>query len=195
MCPASCCPVAVPTGRPRQVHLRERDETVRRNQKPARRPEHTRIKGNRMSILVLACVAITLFISGCASSDENYLTEQQALDAAWKALEPNTSSHNQANWQAVTIRLVDGHEVAGQFEGEPAPGCVGTTPPPNKQISAGKHWHVVMQPTPATPRPFPDTPSPTAPPLIPEPFTREARFLLDARDGTVVARKLLCVIY
>jgi predicted component of type VI protein secretion system len=47
-----------------------------------------------MSRLVLACVALVLLISGCASSDEKYLSEQEALDAAWTALEPNTASHN-----------------------------------------------------------------------------------------------------
>jgi len=151
-----------------------------------------------MSRLVLTCVAITLFISGCISpsSDEKYLTKQQALDAAWKALEPNTTSHDQANWQATTVELVDSQEVAGQFEGEAAPGCLGPTPPPNRQIStSGRYWYVVLQPTSATPVPHPGTPSPTAPPVIPEPFTRQAQFLLDATEGTVVARKLSCVIY
>ena len=132
-----------------------------------------------------------LFTSACVTSDE-YLTEQEALDAAWNALEPNTASHDQSNWHA-TAELVDGQGVAGRFESEPAPGCLGPTPSPNKQFSSGKYWYVILEPVPVTPRP--GTPSPTAPPLIPEPFTRQAQFLLDATEGTVVARKLSCVIY
>ena len=148
--------------------------------------------------LVLACLTLALFVSGCISlsSDEKFLTEQQALDAAWQALEPYTSSHDQANWQTVAVRLVEGQEVASQFEGQPAPGCIGPTPPSNKQISTSStYWYVVLRPAPATPLPKPGTPSPTAPPLIPEPFVSQALFLLDTTEGTVVARKLSCVIY
>jgi hypothetical protein len=118
----------IATGRPRAdwMHLRERSEIVCRNQKPASRGRSRNTSaavGKRMSSLLSACVAITLFIGGCVTSAEKYLTEQQALDAAWKALEPNVASHNRANWRVSDVRLADGHKVANLFEGEPAPGC------------------------------------------------------------------------
>ncbi len=148
--------------------------------------------------LAMAYGVLMLSISGCTTStrDQGSLTEQQAIIAAWEALEPNTTSHDQANWQASAVRLVAGQEVSSHFDGEPAPGCLGPTPPPNGQISASrKYWYVSLQPAPATPRPWLGTPSPTAPPPIPEPFTRRAQFLLDVSNGTVVARQLACVIY
>jgi hypothetical protein len=52
-----------------------------------------------------------------------------------------------------------------------------------------------MQPLPATAQPVPtEFYSPTAPPFVPEAFTKEARFLIDM-GGDVVARKIGCVIY
>ena len=65
---------------------------------------------------------------------------------------------------------------------------------PNGEIKPeGDYWFVGMSPKSATPLPRP-TLSPTAPPFIPEPFLRQALFLIDM-DGNVVARKLFCVIY
>lgn len=148
--------------------------------------------------LVLTYLTLALLLSGCTNpaSDQKALTQEQVEDAAWGALEPNTSSHDRANWQTETLELVEGQHVADRFEGESAPGCMGPKPPPNQPVSpSATYWHVVMRPVPVTPQPWGGTPAPTAPPLIPEPFTREAQFLLDADQGTVVARKLMCVIY
>jgi hypothetical protein len=93
------------------------------------------------------------------------------------------------------VEHVQGRDVADQFAGEPAPGCwKGPAPVPNGEIQpAASYWNVEMSPLPATPLAGP-TLSPTAPPTIPEPFLRRALFLLDA-DGSVVARKLYCVVY
>jgi hypothetical protein len=123
--------------------------------------------------------------------------EQQVLETAWQALEPNTSSHNPANWDVVEVRQVSGQEIAEFFEGEPRSGCwMGPEPPSNGEISAsGSYWYIHMQPRPATPDPQKSAPSPTAPPAIPEPFLRQAFLLIDGRDGQVIARKLFCVIY
>jgi hypothetical protein len=60
---------------------------------------HVRSNAKRTIRLLLASVGLVLFISGYVTSDE-YLTEQEALDAAWEALEPTTASHDQTNWQA-----------------------------------------------------------------------------------------------
>ena len=125
------------------------------------------------------------------------LSQAQAIDMVWEALEPNTSSHNRSNWQVVEAQLVPGESVVERFEGEPAPGCwSGPEPVENKDISGTKeYWYVLMVPNPATPEPFYGTASPTAPPLIPEPFLREAHFLVHPESGDIPARKLICVIY
>jgi hypothetical protein len=141
--------------------------------------------GSWLAILALALVA-------CGAPK---LTEQQAVDTAWQALAPNTSSGERVNWQVVAVEQVKGQDVAEKFAGEPSLGCWrGPTPVPNGEIrSAADYWYVELMPQPATPLPA-ATISPTAPPLIPEPFLRQALFLVDS-DGQVIARKLYCVIY
>ncbi len=122
--------------------------------------------------------------------------EQQVLDTAWEALEPNTSSHNRANWEVAEVRHMVGREVVEQFEGKPPSGCPGPTPPANGTISpSGAYWYVHLKRRPATPWPREGTISPTAPPAVPEPFMYQAMFLIDPAGGQVVARKLYCVIY
>lgn len=125
------------------------------------------------------------------------ISEQQAIDIVWQALDPNTSSHNQAAWEIIDVQTVTGREVQDQFEGEPVPGgCArGPTPPDNSTIALdGSYWYLQMRPRYATPRP-PAELSPTSPPNVPEPFVYQAHFLVDSITGQVVARKLHCVIY
>ena len=120
-------------------------------------------------------------------------------DAAWIALEPNTSSHDRGAWDVVESRSVRGAEIRELFAGEPVPGeCVsGPKPPENSEIEPeSSYWYVVLEPHPATPVPIPsEVYSPTAPPNIPEPFLRAAHFLFEQETGQVVARKVYCVIY
>jgi len=125
------------------------------------------------------------------------LEKAQILDDVWIALEPNTSSHDRSNWQVVEAQVAAGMEVAEHFQGDPAPGCwTGPKPPENEEINPAKdYWYVWMAPYPATPEPFYGTPSPTAPPLIPEPFLKEAYFLVDPTNGEVIARRLIRVVY
>lgn len=130
-------------------------------------------------------------------SPDNSQSEQQIVDIAWDALAPNTSSHSLSNWEVVEVRRVTGQEVAAQFEGKPAPGCwQGPTPPANRKINlSGTYWFVEMKPQPATPLPREGTISPTAPPAIPEPFLRQALFLINVDGHQITARRLFCVIY
>ena len=127
------------------------------------------------------------------------LSEQQVIDIVWQALDPNTSSHNQAAWEIVGVQTVTGREIQDLFEGEPVPGdCArGPTPPDNARIALdGSYWYAQMRPHYATPRPQPTEQfSPTAPPNVPEPFLYQVHFLVDAGTGQIVARKLQCVIY
>ncbi|MCJ7624158.1 MAG: hypothetical protein MUO76_11695 [Anaerolineaceae bacterium] len=133
-----------------------------------------------------------------ASPDETAsLTEQQVVDLVWVALEPNTWSHDHANWEVIEVRQAAGRDVAEQFEGAPAVGCwQGPTPEANGMITSTEtYWHVHMMPRPATPFPREGETSPTAPPAIPEPVLRQAFFLVDDDSGEIVARKLICVVY
>jgi hypothetical protein len=148
------------------------------------------------SITLVAC--LTLALIAC-SPKVVAIGEQQVIDIAWQALEPNTSSHDQAAWEVVGVSAVTGREAQELFEGEPVPGrCVpGPTPPDSATIALdGSYWYVQMRPRSATPRPVPtEQYSPTAPPRVPEPFVYQAHFLVDASTGQIAARKLLCVIY
>lgn len=128
---------------------------------------------------------------------QSSLSEEALLDEVWKALEPNTSSHERVNWDVISIVQISGEQVAEQFAGEPAAGCwSGPEVPDNKPIDpAGRYWYVQMTPRSATPEAPWGTSSPTAPPLIPEPFLRQAHFLVDAQSGEIVARRLVCVVY
>lgn len=124
-------------------------------------------------------------------------SQSQVIEIVWNALEPNTSSHNRSNWQVAKEQLIIGESMIERFEGEPASGCwSGPKPDENKDIDVKKtYWYVLMTPIPAT-QVSKNTPtSPTAPPLIPEPFLREAHFLVDPENGEIVARRLICVVY
>jgi WD40 repeat protein len=126
----------------------------------------------------------------------NLVNRQQLMDLAWAALDPNTSSHNQADWEVVEVRQATGHEVSGYFSAEPELACPGPEPPANKLIDPSTTYGFVdMRPWPATPV-SPDPPiSPTAPPNVPEPFLQRALFLLDLDSGQIIARALSCIIY
>lgn len=157
-----------------------------------------------VALALCACAAGTPDVTPAPGSDTeegtgeaaSVLSQEQVRDLAWQALNPNTSSHDPANWEVIELRQVKGREMAGEFEGQPAYGCPGPTPSPNALFAASKtYWFVQFQKRPATP-PAGATPlSPTAPPNVPEPFIYQAFFLVDPGSGEVVARRLLCVIY
>jgi hypothetical protein len=113
------------------------------------------------------------------------LTEQQVIDLAWVALEPNTWSHDLSDWEAINVRRTAGSDVAEQFEGAPSVGCwQGPTPVDNRIITpTDTYWYVLMMPRPATPVPREGETSPTAPPDVPEPFLWQAYFLVDEDSG------------
>ena len=153
---------------------------------------------NTLSRFIFAAGCLTLALAAC-STKAGILGKQQVTDIVWQALEPNTTSHTQAAWQVVSVQSVTGREIQDRFTGKPVSGgCVpGPKPPENATIALDStYWYVQMRPRAATPKPEPTEQfSPTAPPHVPEPFVVEARFLVDARAGQVVARKLICVVY
>jgi hypothetical protein len=156
-------------------------------------------------------IGVVLILCACATAPptatpgRTAVQEVEAADAqsqaqvralAWQALEPNTSSHDVANWEVIDLRMVEGREVVEEFENASAYGCPGPTPVPNAPVDAsGMYWLVQFRKRPATPPPDVTPLSPTAPPNVPEPFIYEAAFLIDPMSDQVVARKLICVIY
>ena len=168
-----------------------------------------------MRVTVLCVSLMLLFLTACGqinggtprpgdqvldstpTGQSALLTEAAVVDRVWSSLELNTSSRDRANWEVDEIRLVVGHDMAGEFEGEPAPGCwKGPTPMPNSVILGSEsYWFVRMRPKRATPVPQERTQSPTEPPAVPEPFLYQALFLLESDSGRIVARRLFCVIY
>ena len=143
-------------------------------------------------------VALALVLAACGGGTETLgppaLDQDRASEIAWEALEPNTASHNRDNWAVVEVRRASGGSVAKEFEGWTFHGaCGGPKPPPNGRIEPGEtYWFVEMRPQPATPSG--PSMSPTAPPLVPEPFMFRALFLID-EGGQVIARMLACVVY
>lgn len=154
-------------------------------------------------LVVTIIVSCSIFLPASEQQQEvefegvSMLGEAQVIDIVWNSLEPNTSSHKRSSWQVMEAYLVIGEKILQQFEGEPAPDCwFGPKPPENKEINPTKdYWYVLMTPYPATPEPFYGTSSPTAPPLIPEPFLKYAYFLVDPLNGEIIARSLICIIY
>lgn len=154
---------------------------------------------SRISILFLILILTACSVEDNPRNKTNSLNQERIVDIGWQALEPNTSSHNQAAWEVLDVRTVSGGEIQELFEGEPIPGkCApGPTPPDNMALAPNdSYWYVQMRPRPTTPEPQPTEQfSPTAPPIVPEPFVYQAHLLVDASTGQVVARKLYCVIY
>lgn len=153
------------------------------------------------ALILCACAASTPTATPGSSTDQEVemadaQRQEQMRFLAWQTLEPNTSSHDLANWEVIDLRLVEGREVVDEFENPPAYGCPGPTPVPNLPIDvSGTFWLVQFQKRPATPPPNVTPLSLTAPPNVPEPFIYQAFFLIDPANEQVVARRLLCVIY
>ena len=154
--------------------------------------------GQKFYFFRLCLISISLVLITTACENQDVQTKKgQAIDTAWKTLKPYTSSGNFSNWEVNKSKLVSGGETGSLFEGDPAPGCwKGPASTNDKPVSASEsYWLIQMNPKPATPKAQDRTPSPTEPPFIPEPFVREASFLIDTTTGEVLRRKLYCVIY
>ena len=145
-------------------------------------------------ILLLAACSAGTGTPGSPELGPPDLDQDRASDIAWEALEPNTRSRDRANWAVLEVRAVSGQSAAEESEEWTYHGaCGGPEPPPNGEIDPSKnYWYVEFRPAPATPSG--PSMSPTAPPLVPEPFMHRALFLID-ESGRVVARMLACVVY
>jgi len=139
---------------------------------------------------------LALFILSSCINQSPRLGQDQAVDIAWDALRPNTTSKKSDNWQVSEARRVTGREVVGEFADARFNNCPGPLPPENKAIKASsEYWYIKVVPVPVTPMPQGEDISTTSPPLIPEPFINEVLMLIDAFSGQVAARKFTCIAY
>ena len=121
------------------------------------------------------------------------LGQQQALEIAWKTLDPNTLSHDVESWEIDEARKVVGGEVVSEFSIPSKQNCPGPRPPDNQPIKvSSEYWYIKVLPHPQVWRPQKDTAAPSSMPIVPEPNIKSASFLIDIYNGEVVARKLTC---
>ena len=124
------------------------------------------------------------------------LSRQQAIDFAWQALAPYTSSHERTNWKVIEATLIAGENLPEVFKNPRDLYCFSGTPPADESIQANAdYWYIIFEPVPATESPQVTRRSPTEPPHVPEPFTRQAFLLIDNATGKVAAFRLHCVVY
>jgi len=148
----------------------------------------------KILIFILFSIVCTVGLVSCTTVSPA-VSDQQVRDIAWKALEPHTASHKLENWEYVSISQVTGKAAADIFKNE-QPSCVWPTPVADAPISSSApYWLVEMKPRPVTVDPKYTPLSVTAPPPIPEPFAYQAFILIDAANGNIVARRILCVVY
>jgi hypothetical protein len=148
---------------------------------------------------MITAFALALLLSACATPTPPPLGETQAVDLAWQALKPNSSSGDFAAWEVAQAEIVTGNSVLQQFEFETDPllGCNGPLLRENEPIGSDvEYWYVHMRPLYATPIPVPSEEySATAPPNVPEPFIQDAYFLIDLTTKEVTHQSLWCVVY
>jgi len=138
---------------------------------------------------------LLIILSSCINNTPR-LGQDQAVDIAWDALKPNSSSGKSDNWEVVEARRAAGREVVGEFMEARFINCPGPLPPENKAIKASsQYWYIKIMPTPVTSSTQEEAQSTTNPLQIPEPYIKEVIFLIDMFDGQVVARKFTCRTY
>jgi hypothetical protein len=145
----------------------------------------------RTSIIFLLLLIVA---AQAACTNKNaHLGQQQALEIAWKALNPNTISHDVESWEINEARKVVGGEIVSEFSIPTKENCPGPRPPDNQPIKvSSEYWYIKVLPHPQVWRPQKDTASPSSMLIIPEPNIKSAIFLIDMYNGEVIARKLSC---
>jgi hypothetical protein len=139
-------------------------------------------------LLIIATVQVA------CSNQNQHLGQQQALEIAWKALDPHTLSHDAESWEVEESRKVVGGEVVNEFSIPTKENCPGPRYPENQPIKvASEYWYIKVLPHPQVWRPQKDTAAASSMPIVPEPNIQSAIFLIDMYNGEVVARKLNCL--
>jgi hypothetical protein len=143
--------------------------------------------------LIILLLLIIVATQIACSTQNQHLGQQQALEIAWKALDPNTVSHDAESWAVYESRKVEGGEVVSEFAMPSRENCPGPKPPDNQPIKVSSdYWFIKVGPYPQSERTQKDTAAPSSQPIVPEPNIQTAIFLIDMYSGEVVARKLTC---
>lgn len=141
-------------------------------------------------IILLLMIAI---VQVACTNQNQHLGQQQALEIAWKALEPNTDSHDIGSWEMNEARKVAGGEIVNEFAMPSRENCPGPKPPDNQPIKvSSEYWYIKVIPTTQEPLAQMDTAAPGSLSIVTEPKIKAAIFLIDLYSGEVVARKLTC---
>jgi hypothetical protein len=142
--------------------------------------------------VIFLLLLIATILAACNTQTQR-LGQQQALEIAWKALDPNTISHDVESWEIDEARKVVGGAVVSEFSIPSKQNCPGPRPPDNQPIKvSSEYWYVRVLPHPQVLRPQKDIAAPSSMPIIPEPNIQSAIFLIEMYNGEVVARKLTC---
>jgi hypothetical protein len=145
----------------------------------------------RTPIIFLLLIMVTMQVA--CTNQNRHLGQQQALEIVWKALDPNTLSHDAESWEINEAKKVEGGEVVSEFAMPTRENCPGPKPPDNQPIKvSSEYWYIKVLPHPKVLRPQKDTAAPSSLPIVPEPNIKAATFLIDMYSGEVVARKLTC---
>jgi hypothetical protein len=146
----------------------------------------------KLASIVFLLLMFTTLQAAC-TIQKQHLGQQQALEIAWKALEPNSLSHDAESWEINEARKVTGGQVVKEFSMPSRENCPGPKLPDNQPIKvSSEYWYIKVLPHPQVWRPQKDTAAPRSLPITPEPNIKSAIFLIDMYSGEVVARKLLC---
>jgi len=145
----------------------------------------------RAPILFLLLLFVTIQVA--CTNQYQHLGQQQALEIAWKALDPNTISHDTGIWEINEVKKVEGGEVVSEFSMPTRENCPGPKPPDNQPIKvSSEYWYIKVLPHPDELRSQKDTAAPNTMAIAPEPNIKTAVFLIDMYSGEVIARKLTC---
>ncbi len=137
-------------------------------------------------------IGLALLLSACIKTEKSY-NQQEALEIAWKTLDPNTTAHNRDDWEIHAAAKVRGSEVVKEFAQVHPANCPGPVPPDNMPIKlTSEYWYIKVLPHPEALRPSTETESPDLVLVKPEPNITEAEFLINLYGGEVVARKIIC---
>jgi hypothetical protein len=147
----------------------------------------------KKTLNLLALIIIATCLLPACNKNNHTLGQQDALEIAWKTLDPNTISHNREDWEIHKAQKVYGKDVVNEFASARFVNCPGPEIPENMPIKiTSEYWYVKVVPHPEALRAQKGTNSAELVPVVPEPNIKEATFLIDAYDGNVIARKLVC---
>ncbi len=142
---------------------------------------------------IMLLLLLLASVQAACTNQNGHLGQQQALEIAWKALDPNTISHDVDSWEINEARKVVGGEIVSEFSIPSRENCPGPRSPDNQPIKVStEYWYIKVLPHPQVWRPQKDTAAPSSMPVVPEPNIKSAIFLIDMYNGEVIARKLTC---